>query len=100
MVVGAKRKEILEVGVAIVLPRDDVVGLAPIDGAVATGPRAGRVQRAERRPLGVGRCSIPTADVDDDALVVDHNPADHRVAGEPVDSVRRQRPTTARLMDR
>ena len=84
VVVGAAQgHEVRQVGRPVVGrgPVDHVVGLAPVEWAVAPEPGASRVHGAQGGPLGVGGGAEPPPDVDRDAPLVEHDLADHGVAG-------------------
>ena len=96
----AQGDEVVQIGGTSVFPLSDMVGLAPADGAVTADPGAGGVHRSQGVPLGIGGRPVPAADVDRHTTVIENDPADHGVAGEAIERVRRQVDPVAGLADR
>jgi len=76
--------EVVEVGGAALLERDEVVGFAPAVRAVAAGEDAAAVADDEASALGGGGEAAGSADIEDLAAGIHEHSADGAVAGEPL----------------
>ena len=83
VVKAARRQEIDEIRRSQLVPFDEVMDVAPIEGAVASVDCARGVHRTERRALCACRETTRAGDVERLVVAFEHHREDVRIAREP-----------------